>query len=257
MSAGLEPPKQVFAHGWLTVDGQKMSKSLGNVVEPGRADRGVRPGRDPLLPAARDRLRQRRRLQPRRHGPPHQPRSRQRLRQPRPARAVDDRQELRWCGADPRPTRRSRQALLDSAHTLLPRMRACMAEIASNKALEQIWEVCGAANRYVDAQAPWTLRKTDPARMATVLWVLAETLRRLAILTQPYMPQGLGQPAGFFRRAREGALLRRARGALLRPGPCCPRPPACSRVTSRPRRHDRRQSLPPRLPPAWPRTRPA
>jgi methionyl-tRNA synthetase len=54
--------------------------------------------------------------------------------------------------------------------------------------LEQIWEVCGAANRYIDAQAPWTLRKTDPARMATVLWVLAETLRRLALLTQPFMP---------------------------------------------------------------------
>ena len=73
MSAGLEPPKQVFAHGWWTVEGQKMSKSLGNVVEPVRADREIRPRPDPLLPAARDHLRQRRRLQPRRHGPPHQP----------------------------------------------------------------------------------------------------------------------------------------------------------------------------------------
>ena len=34
MSAGLEPPKRVFAHGWWTVEGQKMSKSLGNVVSP-------------------------------------------------------------------------------------------------------------------------------------------------------------------------------------------------------------------------------
>jgi methionyl-tRNA synthetase len=63
-----------------------------------------------------------------------------------------------------------------------------MREIAGHRALELIWDVCGDANRYVDAQAPWSLRKTDPARMATVLWVLAETLRHLAILTQPFMP---------------------------------------------------------------------
>ena len=46
----------------------------------------------------------------------------------------------------------------------------------------------GAANRYVDAQAPWALRKTDPERMATVLFVLAETIRRIALLTQAFMP---------------------------------------------------------------------
>ena len=44
-----------------------------------------------------------------------------------------------------------------------------MAEQALSRALEAIFEVVGAANRYVDAQAPWALRKTDPARMATVL----------------------------------------------------------------------------------------
>jgi methionyl-tRNA synthetase len=44
------------------------------------------------------------------------------------------------------------------------------------------------SNRYVDEQAPWTLRKTDQARMASVLYVLAETVRHLAILVQPVMP---------------------------------------------------------------------
>jgi methionyl-tRNA synthetase len=63
-----------------------------------------------------------------------------------------------------------------------------MAIPAPHRALELIWEVIGEANRWVDGQAPWTLRKTDPARMRTVLWVLAETIRRLAILTQPFMP---------------------------------------------------------------------
>ena len=47
----------------------------------------------------------------------------------------------------------------------------------------------GDANRYVDAQAPWALRKTDPDRMATVLYVLAETIRHLGIMIQPIMPE--------------------------------------------------------------------
>jgi methionyl-tRNA synthetase len=53
--------------------------------------------------------------------------------------------------------------------------------------------VIGDANRYVDEQAPWALRKTDPARMGTVLYVLAETIRHLAILAQPVMPTAAGK----------------------------------------------------------------
>ncbi len=45
-----------------------------------------------------------------------------------------------------------------------------------------------AANAYIDRQAPWTLRKTDPARMATVLYGRAQTTRRSAILPPPFMP---------------------------------------------------------------------
>jgi methionyl-tRNA synthetase len=78
--------------------------------------------------------------------------------------------------------------LLAAAGALLPKLREEMAIPAPHRALELIWEVVGEANRWVDGQAPWTLRKTDPARMRTVLWVLAETVRRLAILTQPFMP---------------------------------------------------------------------
>jgi methionyl-tRNA synthetase len=46
---------------------------------------------------------------------------------------------------------------------------------------------------YVDEQAPWALRRSDPARMGTVLYVLAETLRHLAILTQPFVPDAAGK----------------------------------------------------------------
>jgi len=51
----------------------------------------------------------------------------------------------------------------------------------------------GAANRYVDEQAPWALRKTDQARMGTVLYVVAEVVRRIAILIQPFMPESAGK----------------------------------------------------------------
>jgi methionyl-tRNA synthetase len=51
----------------------------------------------------------------------------------------------------------------------------------------------GEANRYVDTQAPWALKKTDPERMATVLYVLAEVIRHLAILAQPVVPEAAGK----------------------------------------------------------------
>jgi methionyl-tRNA synthetase len=54
--------------------------------------------------------------------------------------------------------------------------------------LEAIWRVVGEANRYVDEQAPWALSRSDPVRMRTVLYTLAETLRHLAILVQPFVP---------------------------------------------------------------------
>ncbi|HSG95997.1 MAG TPA: methionine--tRNA ligase, partial [Afifellaceae bacterium] len=59
---------------------------------------------------------------------------------------------------------------------------------ALNTVLATIWKVIGDANRYFAAQEPWVLRKSDPARMATVLYVTAEVIRQIAILTQPVMP---------------------------------------------------------------------
>ena len=70
-------------------------------------------------------------------------------------------------------------ALLDRAKGLLATVRAELDEQAFHRALIAIWEVIADANRYVDAQAPWALAKTDPARRDTVLWVLAETIRRV------------------------------------------------------------------------------
>ena len=72
-------------------------------------------------------------------------------------------------------------------------MRDALSEQQFHKALDSIWHIVSEANKYVDEQAPWTLRKTDQARMATVLYVLADVIRRLAIVIQPFMPHSMGK----------------------------------------------------------------
>jgi methionyl-tRNA synthetase len=59
---------------------------------------------------------------------------------------------------------------------------------AIHSALTAIWEVVADANRYFASQEPWALKKTDPDRMNTVLYVTAECVRQLAILAQPFLP---------------------------------------------------------------------
>ncbi len=78
------------------------------------------------------------------------------------------------CGGDvpvPGAFTAADQALLDAAKALHGRTSAEIDRQAFHRALEAVWQVVGAANRYVDEQAPWALRKTDPARMGTVLYV--------------------------------------------------------------------------------------
>jgi methionyl-tRNA synthetase len=57
-----------------------------------------------------------------------------------------------------------------------------------SRALEAIIHVANLANAYIDEQAPWTLKKTNPERMKTVLYVLAETIRSLGLILQPVVP---------------------------------------------------------------------
>ena len=78
--------------------------------------------------------------------------------------------------------------LLGLAHALRDTMRTSMQRENPTAALAAFFDVVGAANRYVDTMAPWQLKKTDVPRMNTVLYVLAETVRHLAILIQPFMP---------------------------------------------------------------------
>ena len=73
------------------------------------------------------------------------------------------------------------KALLDAADALLEKVRQLIDRQAFHEVLRDIWQVIADANRYVDAVAPWALRKTDPDRMNEVLAVLAETIRRMAL----------------------------------------------------------------------------
>jgi methionyl-tRNA synthetase len=80
------------------------------------------------------------------------------------------------------------RALLDQAKALLPALREALDRQLFHDALEAIMVVVRAANGYIDVQAPWSLKKTDLARMGTVLYVLAEAVRQIALLLQPVMP---------------------------------------------------------------------
>ena len=62
-----------------------------------------------------------------------------------------------------------------------------------HEALDDVWKVVRAANAYIDHQAPWALRRTDPARMATVLRVLSDVLRVIGTVLQPFMPESMAR----------------------------------------------------------------
>jgi methionyl-tRNA synthetase len=82
------------------------------------------------------------------------------------------------------------EALLSAAQNdMLTKVRAHLDEQQFHKAIEIIMNVTNDANAYIDHQAPWGLKKTDPERMNTVLYVLAETIRCLALIMQPFTPQ--------------------------------------------------------------------
>ena len=81
------------------------------------------------------------------------------------------------------------KAILQMADDALVSARAAMADQAIHAAIAATFAVVAEANRYFAGQEPWALKKTDPARMATVLYVTAEVIRRVAIQCQAVMPQ--------------------------------------------------------------------
>jgi methionyl-tRNA synthetase len=193
MAAGLPVPKRIFAHGWWTVNGSKMSKSIGNVVDPLALVR--RYGLDPVrffllreVPFGNDGDFSEKALMARLN-----------------TELANDFGNLaqrslsliaKNCEgklpAQGEPTEDDAE-MLEQASALVDLLRGHMDRQALHEALEEVWKVIRAANSYIDRQAPWALRKTDIARMGSVLRVLVDVVRAAATLLQPYMPDSMGR----------------------------------------------------------------
>lgn len=188
MGAGLRPPKRVFAHGWWTNEGQKISKSLGNVIDPRKIVEtyGLDQVRYFLLrevPFGNDGDFSHKSVLNRVNGD-----------------LANDLGNLvlrvlsmigRYCDSRVPPCGEltsEDDALLERAKATLDAVRRRMDVQALHEALERIWLLVKAANAYVDRQAPWRLHKEDPQRRNTVLYVLAEAIRHLGLYVQPFMP---------------------------------------------------------------------
>jgi methionyl-tRNA synthetase len=227
MAAGIAPPKRVFAHGWWTNEGQKISKSLGNIIDPLELIQayGLDQVRYFLLrevPFGNDGDFSHRAMVGRMN-----------------SELANDFGNLvqrvltminRNCDAaipESGQLTVEDEGLLTAAHGLLAEARARIDRQAFHEVLEAIWAVVRAANAYVDHQAPWVLRKTDPDRMGQVLYVLAECIRHLGILAQPFVPDAAGRvlnQLAVAQGARAFAAL--GPGGALVPGTSLPAPSA-------------------------------
>ena len=185
MSAGLALPQIIFAHGFINVSGEKMSKSIGNVLSPD--DLVKIYGLDQIryflmreIPHGND-------------GNFAHEQAVQRMNADLANGLGNLAQRTlsmiyKNCDAKiPAPGKLTDEdeALLHKAYTLTEHARVHFNEFKINRALEHIWSVVSACDSYVDTQAPWALKKTDKPRMETVLYVLAEAVRCLSIIVQP------------------------------------------------------------------------
>ena len=193
MAADLPLPQQIFAHGFLTVKGEKMSKSLGNVLDPFTlADHyGVDALRYFFLrevPFGRD-------------GSFSDEAIVNRVN----ADLANDignlaQRSLSMIGKNcdavlPSPQEFSAEdeAMLGLFDGLKEKTDAVMHGHELHNYLAAVMDAVSEANRYFAAQEPWALKKTDPTRMGTVLYVTAELVRQAAILLQPVIPEGAGK----------------------------------------------------------------
>jgi methionyl-tRNA synthetase len=189
MSAGIPVQKRVYAHGFLFSRGEKMSKSVGNVVDPfNLADQyGVDQVRYFFLrevPFGQDGNYNHEAIVARIN-----------------ADLANDLGNLaqrslsmiakQYDGVLPEPGEFSAndKAILAEADGMLGSARSAMATQQIHQALNAVWAVVAEANRYFAGEAPWALAKTDPQRQRTVLYVTAEVVRQIAILAQPVMPE--------------------------------------------------------------------
>jgi methionyl-tRNA synthetase len=231
MSAGVAVPRRIYSHGFLFNRGEKMSKSVGNVIDPFALVEAY--GVDPLryfflreVPFGQD-------------GNYSHDAIVNRIN----ADLANDLGNLaqrsltmvarQFGGALPKPgaLTENDRAILAAADGMIGKAREVMATQQLHQVLNAVWAVVAEANRYFAAEAPWALSKTDPQRQSTILYVTAEVLRQIAILAQPFTPASaeklldlLAVPAGERNFSFLGGKHRIAAGATLpAPAPLFPR----------------------------------
>ena len=193
MSAGVEVPRRIFSHGFLFNRGEKMSKSVGNVIDPfDLADAyGVDQFRYFFLrevPFGQDGNYSHEVIVNRIN-----------------ADLANDLGNLaqrsltmigkQLGGVLPTPGALSDndKAILAAADAMIATAREHMKTQQLHQILNAVWAVVADANRYFAGEAPWALAKTDPAKQGTVLYVTGEVIRQVAILCQPFMPGSAGK----------------------------------------------------------------
>jgi methionyl-tRNA synthetase len=190
MAAGLPLPKRIFAHGWWTNEGEKISKSLGNTIDPFELVKtyGCDATRYFLM----------REISFGSDGDFSRTLLKQRINSQLANELGNLVQRVlamivKNCDQaipTPGPYTLEDTRYLELEGALLPELRHLIVDQqAIQKALELIWKLISNANKYIDDQAPWVLRKTNPERMNTVLYILADSIRRIGILIQPFMPE--------------------------------------------------------------------
>jgi methionyl-tRNA synthetase len=231
MSAGIAVPQKIFSHGFLFNRGEKISKSVGNVIDP--FDLADAYGVDQLrffllreIPFGQDGNYSHEAIITRINADLSNDlgnlaqRSLTML-----ARQFD--------GVLPQPGALSEadKAILEQADGMIGKAREVMQTRQLHQVLNAVWAVVAEANRYFAGQEPWALAKTDRTRQGTVLWVTAEVLRQVAILVQPAIPHSagllldqLGIRSGERAFDRLGGMHRIAPGTKLpAPSPVFPR----------------------------------
>ncbi len=222
MSAGLPLPKRVFGHGFLFNRGEKMSKSVGNVIDPFTlaAHYGVDQLRYFFLrevPFGQDGNYSHEAIVTRIN-----------------ADLANDLGNLAQRslsmiaknleGKAPQLQNLLPQdeAILALADALPEKCRHLMQNFALHQILGEIWRVVAEANRYFATEEPWIIRKTDQARFEVILAVTSEVLRAVAIMAQPVMPVAcaklldlLGVPDSARDFSQVGAKGRQDGGRLL------------------------------------------
>ncbi len=193
MSAELDLPKRIFAHGWWTNDGEKISKSLGNVIDPLalKEQYGLDALRYFLLrevPFGNDGDFSHSSMISRMNGELANELGNL-------AQRVFSMIHKNCDGKLPFYGEFSHEdkELLSLIDMTLTEARKAIEKQSFHEMLEVIWKLIRAANQYVDFQAPWGLKKTDTERMNTVLFILAETIRNIAILLLPVMPSSVSK----------------------------------------------------------------